>query len=110
MKQSTDLTSENMTYGLSREIIDALRGVFARFSAIEQVLIFGSRAKNTFKACSDIDLAVQSATLSDDAFTQLWNEIDDLPIIFKIDLLHLDQLKNIPLKAKIQHEGCIFYP
>ena len=104
-----DKLTYSAAYGLSAAIIADLSKVFARYQNIEQVLLFGSRAKNTFKASSDIDLAVVSATLSEDEFTQLWNEIDQLPIIFKIDLLHLNQLNNKALKAKIQGEGRIFY-
>lgn len=42
-------------------------------------------------------------------FTQLWNEIDALPIVFKVDCLHFEQLDNNVLKHKILDEGVVFY-
>ncbi|MBY0578535.1 MAG: nucleotidyltransferase domain-containing protein [Burkholderiales bacterium] len=42
-------------------------------------MIFGSRAKGTFKNGSDIDLAVFAPTLSEQNFIRLWNELDALP-------------------------------
>ena len=43
-------------------------------------------------------------------FTALWNEIDALPILLKIDLLHWDVLGNVALREKILQEGKKFLP
>lgn len=91
--------------GLSDEILADLRRVFARYPAIEEVRLFGSRAKGTHRAGSDIDLAVFAPAMSEEEFSALWNEIDELPILFKIDLLHWDRLGNEALKEKILREG-----
>lgn len=100
---------ELINFGLSQRICDDLTHVFAQYSEIEQVLIFGSRAKGYARSGSDIDLAVFAPQLSNQAFAELWNTIDELPLIFKIDLLHWDRLANLSLKEKILHEGCLFY-
>ncbi len=95
--------------GLSKEIVADLHKVFKCYPEIEQVLIFGSRAKGTFKNGSDIDLAVIAPDMSDQRFANLWNQLDDLPLIFEIDLLHWDHLNNEQLKDKILREGKVFY-
>jgi len=59
---------------------------------------------------SDIDLAVFAPSMSEEEFSALWNEIDELPILFKIDLLHWDRLANLALKDKIRREGRCIYP
>lgn len=82
---------------------------FKNFPEIDQVLIFGSRAKNTFRDGSDIDLAVVAPEMKPEIFIQLWNEIDALPIVFKVDCLHFDLLENSELKAKILKEGKLIY-
>jgi proline iminopeptidase len=84
--------------------------VFALHPTVQQVLIFGSRAKGTAKPWSDIDLAVIAPAMSDQEFTQLWNELDDLPIVFKLDVLHFDKLERPDLKEKIMAQGQFFYP
>ena len=98
-----------MRYGLSPAVIADFYHVFAQYPEIERVLLFGSRAKNTYKPGSDIDLAVLSASLTDTRFSQLWNQIDALPLLFKIDLLHWDRLQQVELKAKIDQEGVVFF-
>lgn len=103
------MASERLRFGLSPSIITDIQTVFSQYPQIEKVLLFGSRAKNTWKDGSDIDLAVISTTLSDHDFTILWNKIDDLPLIFKIDCLHWNRLNNLSLKNKILQEGMLFY-
>jgi proline iminopeptidase len=99
-----------MNFGLADEIREAFRRVFAGFPEIEQVLIFGSRAKGGFRDGSDIDLAVFAPSMVDSRFTQLWRAIDDLPLVFKVDLLHWDRLANKALRNQIALEGRAFYP
>jgi predicted nucleotidyltransferase len=100
---------ESFIPGVSNDICTDLRRIFSHFDSIETVLLFGSRAKKTYKNGSDIDLAVCASHMSAAEFIQLWNQIDSLPIIFKIDLLHWNKLSNPALKAKITTEGQIFY-
>lgn len=103
------MANHHVTFRLSDSILGDFRKVFSAYPEIEQVLIFGSRAKGTFNEGSDIDLAVFALTLSDQRFTRLWSELDALPLIFKMDVLHWDKLKNERLKNKILREGNIFY-
>jgi predicted nucleotidyltransferase len=100
---------EEMIFGLSARIRADFARVFARYPTIEQVLIFGSRAKGSARTGSDIDLAVFAPRMTDPDFARLWIEIDDLPLVFKVDLLHWDRLANQALKDKIPREGRLFY-
>lgn len=98
-----------MKHGLSSEIVQQLKSVFARYPNIHAVYLFGSRAKGNFRDGSDIDLAVLAPEMKPEIFTQLWNEIDALPLVFKVDCLHFEQLDNNVLKHKILDEGVVFY-
>lgn len=98
-----------MMFGLNDAVYADIAAVFARYPAIQQVLIFGSRAKGTAKPGSDIDLAVVAPAMDAATFTQLWNELDALPLIFKLDVLHLDTLMQPGLKTRIENEGRCFY-
>jgi predicted nucleotidyltransferase len=99
-----------MNHGLSAEIVESLNTAFSHYAEINRVLLFGSRANGHFKGGSDIDLAVLAPAMNEIRFTALWNDIDSLPILFKIDLLHWDTLGNIRLKEKILQEGKVLYP
>lgn len=104
------MAEQRLIFGLAeRHYADFVR-IFRRYPQIEQVLIFGSRAKGTDKPWSDFDLAVVAPTMSDREFSRLWNEIDALPLVFKFDLVHWDRLPEERLKAKIHAEGERFYP
>ena len=99
-----------MKYGLSAEIINQLQTVFQGYADIESVYMFGSRAAGTFRDGSDIDLAVIAPAMTDSTFTALWNEVDALPLVFKVDCIHFEQLENKALKKKILEHGVQFYP
>jgi proline iminopeptidase len=99
-----------LIYGLSGSIWADFARVFELHPNIKQVLIFGSRAKGAAKPGSDIDFAVLAPGMPDAEFTRLWNELDDLPIVFKLDVLHWDRIGNPRLREKILEEGKPFYP
>lgn len=104
------MVSPPLCFGLSSDIINTLEGVFSQYPEIERVLIFGSRANGNFKDGSDIDLAILAPTLSDSRFAQLWNQLDELPIVFKMDILHWDRLANQHLRTKVLDEGRVLFP
>ena len=98
-----------MSFGLSEAIHEEFRRVFADFPEIEQVLIFGSRAKGGFPDGSDIDLAVFGSSMTDTRFTKLGQAVDDLPRVFRVGLLHWDRLGNLALRDRIIQEGRPFF-
>lgn len=99
-----------MKYGLSELVTDQLLAVFARYADIESVYLFGSRATGHYRDGSDIDLAILAPKMDPKIFSNLWNEVDALPIVFKVDCLHFEELTNNALKEKILREGVRFYP
>lgn len=99
-----------LIYGLAKEHYDDIVNILIRYPEIDKVLIYGSRAKGNAKPSSDFDLAVFAPNLDDLNFSKLWNEISNLDLIFKFDILHWDNLENEKLKHKILSEGKSFYP
>ena len=98
-----------MKFGLSDTVIKELQDVFRRHANIKKVLIFGSRSKGNYRAGSDIDLAVIG---SDIEYSQLLNilcEIDDLELLYSVDLLDYQKKKGTPIGDHIDRVGQIFY-
>jgi len=98
-----------LEFGLSERIIEDLRGVISSQPHINRVDIYGSRARGDYTFASDIDLAVYG----DDDFTfkdylDLIGDIDDLPIIFKIDVLDMNALKRPELQDSISKDAIAF--
>jgi len=98
-----------MSYGLSDEIIKKIRSVLSRHSSVEKAVLYGSRAKGTFKPGSDIDLSLHGATISLKDLSDIDSELDDLLLPYTFDLLVFDTLTHVKLRDHIERVGKIFY-
>ncbi len=96
--------------GLSVSLLEQLRDVFGRYPEVHQVVIYGSRANGSYKPGSDIDLAVFADDISSIRFAYLWGELEELPLIFTLDVVHWDTLSNARLKQRIVDEGVPLLP
>lgn len=92
--------ADDLSFGLAQRRYADLATVFSRYP-IEKVLIFGSRAKGTASASSDFDLTIVAELLSDEQFSTLWAELHELPLVFKLDVVHWDKLTASNLKQRI---------
>jgi predicted nucleotidyltransferase len=95
-------------FGLSARTIDLINKLFASFSEIEKVVIFGSRARGNFKPASDIDLAIYGE-ISDKLLRHIAFELEELPTPYKFDVLNYNDIDNIQLKQNIDKDGKAFY-
>ena len=98
-----------MKYGLSDTTIKELQDVFMRHANIQKVLIFGSRAKGNYREGSDVDLAVIGKNINYDQLLGILCEIDDLDLLYSIDLLNYAQQVGTPIGDHIDRVGQIFY-
>jgi predicted nucleotidyltransferase len=98
-----------MKFGLRSETIDKICSVFLKYPAIEQVIIYGSRAKGNYRAGSDIDLTLKGENVTDAIRSLVWLDIDDLntPYLFDISVFHL--LRTDDLIEHINRVGQVFY-
>ena len=95
--------------GLSQTTLDKLNSVFQQHSAIDLVLIYGSRAKGNYRPGSDIDLTIKGSALEFAELMQIENQIDDLFLPYSIDLSQYDQLTNADLMDHINRVGVVIY-
>ena len=98
-----------MKFGLSGKITAYILGVLEKYSAVEQALIFGSRAKGNFKTGSDIDLALSGKSLTTDDALRIQGEMEDIPIPHKVDILILSKITNPDLRDHIHRVGQVFF-
>ncbi|MBR6867150.1 MAG: nucleotidyltransferase domain-containing protein [Prevotella sp.] len=98
-----------MKFGLSDTVIKELQDVFRRHANIRKVLIFGSRSKGNYRAGSDIDLAVIGSDVDYSLLLDILCEIDDLDLLYSVDLLDYQQKKGTPLGDHIDRVGQVFY-
>ncbi len=98
-----------MKFGLSDTVIKELQDVFRRHANIRKVLIFGSRSKGNYRAGSDIDLAVIGSDVDYNLLLDILCEIDDLDLLYSVDLLDYQKKKGTPLGDHIDRVGQVFY-
>ena len=81
--------------------------IFKEIGEIQKVILFGSRAKNTYKENSDIDLAVDLE--EDSKKLLLIRKLDNVRCALKFDVLNIKYIKNEQLIHDIQTEGIVIY-
>ena len=96
-------------YGLSDTVIERMNGVFSRWPGVERVMLYGSRAKGTYRDGSDIDLTIAGDTITQSHLLKIANELDDLGLPYKIDLSLLRQIEDKALLEHIKLVGVVFY-
>lgn len=92
-------------HGLSQKTIDGITGVLARFPAVDEALLFGSRAKGTHKTGSDIDLALVGSNLNWRMVGKIYNALDDLLQPYRFSLIIYDKYTDPEVAAHIRRVG-----
>lgn len=98
-----------MKFGLSDTVIYELCNVFRHYANIEKVLIFGSRSKGNYRSGSDIDLAVIGKDLDYNMLLDIRCEIEDLELLYSVDLIDYNKKKGTPIAEHIDRVGQVFY-
>lgn len=98
-----------MPFGLDENNIAQIRDIFRRHTAVERVLIYGSRAMGNYRTGSDIDLCFWGEQLDGDTLNEIAMELDELPMLYSFDISRYDEITNPDLKNHIQRVGKVFY-
>lgn len=86
-----------------------LCGLFPKFDYIDEVIIFGSRAKKCAREGSDIDLAVKAPGLTYSQLMAIRAAIDDLELLYDVDIVDYFSNQGTPLGDHIDRVGLPFY-
>jgi len=98
-----------MNFGLTNLTIQSITSVFVKHAEIEEVVIYGSRAKGNFREGSDVDLTLIGQGLSSDLLSTVLQEIDDLNTPYLFDISIFSSLKSPELEGHIKRVGKTFY-
>ena len=98
-----------MKFGLKQTIIDKINSVFEKNPEVEQVIIYGSRAKGNYRNGSDIDITLKGEKLTYNILSKIIGEIDDLDTPYLFDISIFDKLDSPGLEEHINRVGQIFY-
>lgn len=95
-------------FGLPSKIEESILAILRRYKAIKKVVIFGSRANNSYKVGSDIDLAVWYDGPKT-VLTKLYSDFEESTIPYFFDIVDYTRITNAKLRHAIDQDGKIFY-
>lgn len=98
-----------MKFGLSEKSIKLIHSIFRKYPEIEEVIIYGSRAKGNFKEGSDVDITLIGEKLNSTIVFKLANDLEDSTSPYLFDISIFEQLNSSDLEDHIKRIGKIFY-
>jgi len=93
-------------YGISQNALDKIKAVLSSHKGIENVILYGSRAKGNYREGSDIDLTIKG-NLTFDNLVKISIDLDNLNLPWKIDLSLYNQIENKELLEHIDRVGVV---
>lgn len=98
-----------MSFGLNERVIHKIQDVFKMYPSIDQVVLYGSRAKGNYKNGSDVDLCLFGEHIDLSLLHQIELKLDDLDLPYTFDLSSYKNLTNSDLISHIDRRGVIFF-
>ncbi len=99
-----------MTFGLTPDDMEQICSALRQTPEVEQVILFGSRAKGNCQTGSDIDLAVRGEQVSDQTIAKLKTILEEeLPLPYFFDIVRYETIRNPELIEHIQRVGKELY-
>lgn len=86
-----------------------LESIFKKYKEIEQVILFGSRARQDNKYNSDIDLCLLGEKITHLIQAKVTMDIEEVNTPLSFDILNFNELTKEKLIENIKNEGIIIY-
>ena len=96
-------------YGMTDDELQLLCSLFARHKEIEQVILYGSRARGTHKPFSDVDITLLGVGLTRSHLSRLMADIDESSLPYFFDISLFAKLTNPDLIEQIEQTGVVLY-
>ncbi|SFH81603.1 Predicted nucleotidyltransferase [Tindallia magadiensis] len=98
-----------MNHGLSEKTVEEIKGIFREHAEIDQAILYGSRAKGSYDAGSDIDIALVGNSLSLKDLLQIRIEIESLNLPYTVDLVLYHNIQSQDLIDHMNRVGRVIY-
>lgn len=95
--------------GLTKGDMELLDSVFLSEERVDLVVLYGSRARGTYRSGSDIDLTLKTEVLSTRHLAELEMKMDDLLLPYNMDLSIFRHIDSPGLVEHINRVGVVIY-
>lgn len=99
----------NNILGLLPEEQHGLKAIFDGFSSVNNVVLYGSRAKGTHRKGSDIDITLKGDDITTQQLLDMCSKVDDLLMPYKVDLSIFSDIDNKSLIEHINRVGKVIF-
>ena len=89
--------------------LDKIVHVLSACTKVEEVILFGSRAKGTNRESSDWDLALKGSELFHSDVLKMQVQIEELWLPSAVDLVVYNSIQNSALKEHIERVGIVVW-
>ncbi|MCX3066769.1 nucleotidyltransferase domain-containing protein [Cetobacterium somerae] len=94
-----------MKFGLKERELDEIKVLYYLFPEIDEIVIFGSRARGDYNKVSDIDIAIKGDV--DKIMYKIRDYFEESSIIYTVDVVNYISISNQDFKENIDNEGII---
>ena len=91
--------------GISQSALVEIKSAIFSEQDVAEAVIFGSRAKGTWKEFSDIDISLKGENVTHQTIVNILNRLQDTDIPYIIDLNRYDAITNEALRSHIDRIG-----
>lgn len=95
-------------FGLTAVNKALITNIFKNYPQIDEVIVFGSRAMDRFKAASDIDFAIKGTDIFE-IIGVLSADFEESDLIYEVDVVAYDTITSSSLRQHIDRVGKQFY-
>lgn len=97
-----------MKFGLKDRYYEELKALYFLFPNIDEIIIFGSRARGDYRENSDIDIALKGNLTKID-IALIRDHLDESRIPYTTDVVEYEKIIDIKFREEIDKEGRILY-
>ncbi len=97
-------------YGLLERDLKFILEAVDKYSEIEEVVLFGSRAMGNYKKGSDVDLAIVGENIDRKILRRISDDLnEEYPLPYFLDVVNYNDISNKELKKHIDSFGKSIY-
>lgn len=95
-----------VNFGLKDRELDEIKILYYLFPEIDEIIIFGSRARGDYKLTSDIDIALKGK-IDNLILCKIRDYFEESRIPYLVDIIYYEKIMNIFFKESIDKDGII---